>query len=159
MIRQCNSADVEEIYKIINAAAMAYKGVIPDDCWKEPYMPEEELLNEIAQGVEFWGYEQEGRLAGVMGIQPVLDVTLFRHAYIRPEHQGRGIGSILLRALKQKAASPVLIGTWGAATWAIRFYEKHGFVMLTPEEKNRLLRRYWTISERQIEASVVLAEK
>jgi N-acetylglutamate synthase-like GNAT family acetyltransferase len=158
MIRQCNGTDLKEIYYIINTAALAYKGVIPEDCWKYPYMPEEELKDEIAQGVEFWGYEEKGRLNGVMGIQPVMDVTLFRHAYIRPDRQSQGIGSRLLRTLRQKASSPVLIGTWAAATWAICFYEKHGFVMVAQEEKDRLLKKYWTISVRQIETSVVLAE-
>ena len=122
-------------------------------------MPEEELRHEIAQGVVFWGCEEEGRLFGVMGIQPVMDVTLFRHAYMRPERQRQGLGSLLLRALREKAASPILIGTWAAASWAIRFYEKHNFMMLTQEEKDRLLRKYWIISERQVEISVVLAEK
>lgn len=159
MIRQCNSADLKEIIAIINTAAFAYKGVIPADCWQEPYMPEEELRHEIAQGVVFWGCEEEGRLFGVMGIQPVMDVTLFRHAYMRPERQRQGLGSLLLRALREKAASPILIGTWAAASWAIRFYEKHNFMMLTQEEKDRLLRKYWIISERQVEISVVLAEK
>jgi len=159
MIRQCNSADLKEIYTIINTAALVYKGVIPDDCWKEPYMPEEELRDEIAQGVAFWGYEEAGRLSGVIRIQTVMDVTLFRHAYIRPDRQRQGLGCLLLRALKEKAASQILIGTWAVASWAIRFYEKHGFVMVTQEEKDRLLRKYWTISERQIETSMVLAEK
>ncbi len=159
IIRQCNSADLQEIYAIINTAALAYKGVIPADCWKEPYMPEEDLRHEIAQGVEFRGYEEAGKLSGVMGIQTVMDVTLFRHAYIRPDRQRQGIGKVLLKTLRQRAASPILIGTWAAASWAIRFYEKHDFVMVSHEEKDRLLRKYWTISERQVETSVVLAEK
>ena len=159
IIRQCNSADLQEIYAIINTAALAYKGVIPADCWEEPYMPEEELRHEIAQGVVFWGYEEAGLLSGVMGIQPIMDVTLFRHAYIRPDRQRQGIGKLLLQTLRERAHSPILIGTWAAASWAIRFYEKHDFVMVTQGEKDRLLRKYWTISERQIETSVVLAEK
>ena len=159
IIRQCNSADLQEIYAIINTAALAYKGVIPADCWKEPYMPEEDLRHEIAQGVEFRGYEEAGKLSGVMGIQTVMDVTLFRHAYIRPDRQRQGIGKVLLKTLRQRAASPILIGTWAAASWAIRFYEKHDFVMVSHKEKDRLLRKYWTISERQVETSVVLAEK
>jgi len=159
IIRQCNSADLQEIYAIINTAALAYKGVIPADCWKEPYMPEEELRHEITQGVEFWGYEEAGKLSGVMGMQRVMDVTLFRHAYIRFDRQRQGIGKLLLQTLRQRVDSPVLIGTWATALWAIRFYEKHDFVMVTQEEKDLLLRKYWTISERQIETSVVLAEK
>ena len=159
IIRQCNSADLQEIYAIINTAALAYKGVIPADCWKEPYMPEDELRHEITRGVEFWGYEEAGKLSGVMGMQPVMDVTLFRHAYIRPDRQRQGIGKLLLQTLRERAHSPILIGTWSAASWAIRFYEKHDFVMVTQGEKDRLLRKYWTISERQIETSVVLAEK
>jgi N-acetylglutamate synthase-like GNAT family acetyltransferase len=158
MIRQCYSADLEEIHTIINTAALAYKGVIPDDCWQEPYMPQEELQREIARGVEFWGYEEAGVLSGVMGIQLIMDVTLIRHAYIRPDRQRKGIGSLLLRALKEKAASPVLIGTWAGAIWAIHFYEKHGFIMVTKKEKDRLLRKYWTITERQVETSVVLCK-
>jgi N-acetylglutamate synthase-like GNAT family acetyltransferase len=159
MIRQCKDAELKDICTIINTAALAYKGVIPDDCWKEPYMPEEELRNEIARGVDFWGYEEAGEIYGVMGIQPVKEVTLFRHAYIRPERQRNGIGSLLLRVLKERAAGTVLIGTWAAAKWAFRFYEKHGFVMVTQAEKDRLLRKYWNIPKRQIDNSVVLAEK
>jgi len=128
MIRKCDDSDFETIYSIINTAALAYKGVIPADCWEEPYMPEEELLHEIAQGVVFWGYEEAGLLSGLMGIQPVMDVTLFRHAYIRPDRQRQGIGKLLLQTLRQRAGSPILIGTWAAASWAISFYEKHIFV-------------------------------
>ena len=122
-------------------------------------MPEDELRHEITQGVVFWGYEEAGLLSGVMRMQPVMDVTLFRHAYIRPDRQRQGIGKLLLQTLKQRAVSPILIGTWAAASWAIRFYEKHDFVMVTQGVKDRLLRKYWIISERQIETSVVLAEK
>jgi GNAT superfamily N-acetyltransferase len=131
--------------------------VIPSDCWTEPYMPREELRAEIAAGIDFWGYEEEGVLAGVMGIQNVLDVTLIRHAYVRTASQRRGIGVALLESLHARTDRPVLIGTWADAAWAIRFYEKHGFTLVSPEEKDRLLRTYWTVSDRQIETSVVLA--
>ena len=145
---------------IVNdAATAAYKGVIPDDCWYEPYMPDAELRAEIAAGVDFWAYEAEGALLGVMGRQPLAEVTLIRHAYVRPGVQQQGIGAQLLRQLLQGVDAPVLVGTWAAAWWAIRFYEKHGFKLVTPAEKDRLLRRYWTISDRQVETSVVLADE
>ena len=158
-IRRCNQEDFEEIYEIINDAAQAYKGVIPPDCWKEPYMSRKELRREMESGIEFWGYEEEGRLMGVMGIQHVQDVTLIRHAYVRPAKQNQGIGGKLLSFLRRQTARPILIGTWADATWAIRFYEKHGFRLVSPEEKGRLLRKYWSIPERQIETSVVLADQ
>ena len=122
-------------------------------------MPREELADEIAAGVEFWGAEQEGQLVGVMGIQHVEDVTLIRHAYVRTAYRRQGIGSRLLRHLLGQTDRPVLVGTWADATWAIRFYERHGFRLVTPQEKDRLLRRYWTVPERQMEASVVLADE
>ena len=140
---------------IVNDAAQAYRGVIPADRWHEPYMPKEELLCEIRAGVVFWVAE-EARLLGVMGIQDVKDVTLIRHAYVRTAARRHGIGQALLEHLNRLTTRPVLIGTWKAATWAIRFYEKNGFRLLSDEEKNRLLRIYWTIPDRQVEESVVL---
>lgn len=158
MIRPCDKRDFGAIYEIINDGAQAYKGVIPEDCWTEPYMSKHDLQIEIDDGVAFWGYEHIGRLTGVMGFQPVEDVTLIRHAYVRTGNQRHGIGAHLLSHLRQLTEGPVLIGTWADATWAIRFYEKHGFRLVDREQKDRLLRRYWTIPERQLEASVVLAE-
>jgi GNAT superfamily N-acetyltransferase len=161
-IRVCRDDERAAILAIVNAAASRYRGVIPADRWHEPYMPAEELAAEIAAGVEFWGCEDGdgGDLAGVMGIQPVRDVVLIRHAYVEPSRQGSGIGGALLERLKRSAAGPLLVGTWAAAEWAIRFYERHGFELVTPEErKAELLRTYWTIPERQIETSVVLAER
>jgi len=160
VIRKLSSSDFDSILRIINNAAQAYKGVIPDDLWKEPYMSSEELRHEIDSGVEFYGWFENDVLLGVMGIQFVGDVTLIRHAYVLPEHQRRGIGSKLLRHLISLAkTSEILVGTWANATWAIRFYEKHGFKLVLPEEKDKLLRTYWNIPERQIEASVVLRLK
>ena len=159
MIRRCEEKDFETIYSIINDAAGAYKGIIPEDRWKEPYMPREELRHEIGAGVLFWGYEEEGELSGVMGIQDVRDVTLIRHSYVRTARRGQGIGSALLLRLMQLTTRPLLIGTWADAVWAIRFYEKHGFRLVTQEEKDMLLKRYWTIPERQVETSVVLADR
>ena len=158
MIRRCKDTDFDAIVAIINDGAQAYRGAIPADCWKDPYMPEQELRHELADGVVFWGYEEHGHLVGVMGIQDVADVTLIRHAYVRTAHRSRGIGAALLLHLRSLAAKPILIGTWATATWAIRFYEKHGFAPISGEEKNRLLRKYWSIPERQVEMSVVLAE-
>jgi len=159
MIRPCTESDFEAIYAIVNDAAEAYRGVIPDDRWKSPYMPREELRREIDQGVVFWGYEEASELLGVMGIQDVQDVTLIRHAYVRTPQRNRGIGGRLLAHLLAGCTRPVLIGTWADAVWAIRFYEKHGFHLVSPEEKDRLLKKYWTIPERQIETSVVLAQQ
>ena len=144
---------------IINDSAQAYRGVIPADCWHEPYMPHTELAQQIASGVEFWGYTQDGTLCGVMGIQDVADVTLIRHAYVRTAHRNRGIGAELLTHLRGLTRKPILIGTWAAATWAIRFYEKQGFALVSGEHKNSLLKKYWSIPDRQIETSVVLAEQ
>jgi len=157
MIRRCRDDDRDAILAIVNAAAEAYRHVIPADRWRDPYMPGHELDEEIAAGVEFWGYEEDGELVGVMGIQPVRDVDLIRHAYVLPELQGRGIGGALLEHLMQSATRRVLIGTWAAADWAIRFYERHGFELVSEEQKSALLKEYWTIPERQIETSVVLA--
>lgn len=159
MIRRCDECDFDLIWEIVNDGAQAYKGIIPADRWHEPYMSRDELRHEICEGVTFWGCEESGALAGVMGIQAVQDVTLIRHAYVRTDWQKRGIGAQLLAHLRTLVEGPVLIGTWADAVWAIRFYEKHGFEVVGREEKNRLLRRYWTVPERQIETSVVLVEK
>ena len=158
MIRRYEDRDFDQIFAIINDGAGAYKGVIPRDRWTEPYMPTDELRHQMDEGVEFWVYELDGALAGVMGIQPVEDVTLIRHAYVRTADQRRGIGALLLDHLCKLATAPVLIGTWADATWAIRFYEKHGFRVVSREMKEILLRRYWSIPERQVETSVVLAD-
>jgi len=153
----CTSIDLDPMVEVINDGASAYRGVIPDDRWHEPYMPREELEREIAAGVVFAGaFDDEGRLLAVMGLQDVKDVALIRHAYTRTNAQGRGIGSALLEHLLARTSRPVLIGTWTAATWAIRFYERHGFRVVDEAEKVRLLRTYWTVPDRQIEESVVL---
>jgi len=156
MIRQCGTKDFETIFAIVNDAAQAYKGVIPADRWNEPYLSREYLRHEIDSGVLFWGYEENGDLAGVMGIQEVQDVTLIRHAYVRTSQRNQGIGKKLIARLMTLITRPALVGTWAAATWAIRFYEKQGFVLVTHEEKEQLLRKYWSIPERQTETSVVL---
>jgi GNAT superfamily N-acetyltransferase len=156
-IRPCRDDERAAILAIVNAAAEAYRGVIPADRWHEPYMGAGELDAEIAAGVAFSGFEADGALVGVMGVQPVRDVDLIRHAYVAPERQGEGIGAALLAHLARSASRPVLVGTWAAAGWAIRFYRRHGFELVAPERKAELLRTYWTIPERQIEASVVLA--
>ncbi|GMU24611.1 MAG: hypothetical protein AMXMBFR13_46850 [Phycisphaerae bacterium] len=158
MIRLCRDSEFDTIWDIINDAAGAYRGVIPADCWHEPYMSREYLRHEMDAGVAFWGIEEAGELVGVMGIQDVQDITLIRHAYVRTERRGQGIGSALLAHLRTLTTRPTLIGTWAAATWAIRFYQKHGYRLVTPEEKDRLLRKYWDIPDRQIETSVVLVE-
>jgi GNAT superfamily N-acetyltransferase len=158
VIRQCNN-NFGVIYTIINDAAQAYHGVIPADCWKEPYMSKDELRHETDAGVVFWGHEEDGRLVGVMGIQHVQDVTLIRHAYVRTGKQNQGIGGQLLSYLRSQTTRAILVGTWADAIWAIRFYEKHGFRLVSSEEKDRLLRKYWSIHERQIETSVVQADQ
>ena len=158
MIRRCDARDFDLMWAIVNDGARAYKGIIPADRWTEPYMPAEKLQHEIDDGVVFWGYEDGGRLVGVMGLQQVQDVTLIRHAYVLTANQGQGIGARLLSHLCQLTNDPVLIGTWADAVWAIRFYEKHGFQIVSSEEKNRLLKKYWTIPERQVETSVVLVD-
>jgi N-acetylglutamate synthase-like GNAT family acetyltransferase len=158
MIRRCEERDFEAIWRIINDGAQAYKGVIPQDRWKEPYMSRDELRHEIRDGVEFWGFEEDGQLTGVMGIQPVRDVTLIRHAYVRTQRQHSGIGGRLLTHLRGLTDGPVLIGTWSDATWAIRFYEKHGFHRVGPAEKNRLAKAYWTVPDAQMAVSVVLRD-
>lgn len=157
-VRDAGADDFAAMLGIINDAAEAYRGIIPADRWHEPYMPADGLEAEIAAGVVFRLLEQDGVAMGVMGIQAVDDVVLIRHAYVRTDMQGRGIGSRLLADLVAEVERPVLVGTWGAAVRAIRFYEKHGFRMTTPAEKDRLLRAYWTIPERQIATSVVLAD-
>jgi GNAT superfamily N-acetyltransferase len=156
-IRPCRDDERETILEIVNGAAEAYRGVIPADRWHEPYMPASELDQELAAGVEFWGYENDGGLIGVMGIQPVQDVDLIRHAYVKPGNQRLGVGGALIDHLMRSATRRVLVGTWAAAEWAIAFYHRHGFVQVSPEAKTMLLRRYWDIPERQIETSVVLA--
>jgi GNAT superfamily N-acetyltransferase len=158
VIRPCSDGDFETIGSIINDAARAYKGVIPSDRWKEPYMSRAQLRHEMEDGVAFWCYAEKGELLGVMGIQRVKDVTLIRHAYVRPERQGQGIGGQLLTDLRGHTDLPILIGTWADAVWAVRFYQKHGFELLRPADKERLLRKYWSIPERQVESSVVLAD-
>jgi N-acetylglutamate synthase-like GNAT family acetyltransferase len=159
MIRPCTDSDVPDIFTVVNAAAQAYKGMIPADRWHEPYMPLAELKDEIAVGVKFWGYVENGRLVGVMGMQPVKDVTLIRHAYVKTAMRNHGIGGKLLDHLLGQIEGRILVGTWKAASWALRFYEKHGFQLVSEEEKNRLLSTYWQIPARQIETSVVLVYK
>ncbi len=157
MYRQSNESDFKAIYEIINSAAVVYKGVIPADRWQEPYMPEEELAKEIDAGVVFWCWEAGGEILGIMGIQDVKDVTLIRHAYTLPSYQRKGIGSKLLQYLTGLTNRPLLMGTWAAADWAIMFYEKHGFTLVTEEEKDILLKKYWDIPARQVKTSVVLS--
>jgi N-acetylglutamate synthase-like GNAT family acetyltransferase len=156
VIRRCRDEDRAAIFDIVNQAAAAYRGIIPADRWHEPYMPREELNGEIAAGVVFWGYERDGRLTGVMGIQRVCDVQLIRHAYVLPAEQGSGVGRELIAYLAERADAPLLVGTWATATWAIRFYERNGFALVTPQRKDELLRAYWDIPDRQVETSVVL---
>ncbi|MDB5231213.1 MAG: GCN5-related N-acetyltransferase [Chitinophagaceae bacterium] len=157
MICKCEPGDFNDIHEIINDAASAYRGIIPADRWHEPYMSEEELKRQMDEGVEFWKYLEQEKITGVMGIQLKGDVTLIRHAYVRTTQRNKGIGSRLLQHLSSIATTPLLIGTWADANWAIDFYQKHQFRLLPAEEKNNLLRKYWTIPDRQIETSVVLA--
>jgi GNAT superfamily N-acetyltransferase len=157
-IRRCRDDERATILAIIQAAAEAYRGVIPDDCWHVPYMSPRELDDEIAAGVEFRGYEMDGVLVGVMGVQSVRDVDLIRHAYVLPGQQGRGIGAELITYLRRQSARRMLVGTWSAADWAIRFYQRHGFEPVPVAQAPKLLRAYWNVSERQIETSVVLAD-
>lgn len=158
MIRICTEADFNRIFEIINDAAQAYKGTIPEDRWHEPYMHFQELKKEIENNVFFWGLEKGGRLLGIMGIQGKDDVTLIRHAYVSTRSQKMGIGTKLLQHLERMTDKPILIGTWATAKWAISFYEKNGYTLVSNEEKNRLLRKYWSIPERQVMTSVVLAK-
>ena len=159
MIRKCTEADFEMIYEIINDSAEAYRGVIPADRWHEPYMSREQLKEEIDAGVAFWGFEEDSILIGVMGMQDREDVILIRHAYVRSRMRNHGIGSRLLQSLESTTEKPILIGTWADATWAVAFYQKYGYRLVSTEEKNQLLRKYWYIPERQVETSVVLAGK
>jgi GNAT superfamily N-acetyltransferase len=156
-IRPCCDNDRAAILAIINAAAEAYRGVIPADQWHEPYMRRDELDGEIASGVVFWGYDVDGRLAGIMGFQPVRDVDLIRHAYTLPGSQRRGLGGALLQQMTQLSTRRMLVGTWEAADWAIRFYRRHGFGLVPPAQKTKLLKAYWNIPEQQAEVSVVLS--
>jgi GNAT superfamily N-acetyltransferase len=154
MIRELSYVDIDCIYDIINSAAGAYKGIIPSDCYHEPYMPKEELQREM-KSMTFFGWEEGRKLVGVMGFQPVKDVTLIRHAYVLPDRQGKGLGTRLLDHLKQMTKSrQLLVGTWADATWAVEFYQKQGFKLML--DKDELLMRYWNIPRRQIETSVVL---
>lgn len=159
MIRECTESDFNTILEIINNAAQAYKGFIPEDRWKEPYMSLGELREEIEDGIVFFGLERDGHLLGVMDIQDKRDVTLIRHAYVRGQAQKTGIGKKLLQHLESMTDKPILIGTWAAASWAISFYEKNGYALVSEENKNRLLRKYRSIPERQVETSVVLANQ
>jgi GNAT superfamily N-acetyltransferase len=156
-IRPCRDDERPRILAIVNAAADAYRGVIPADRWREPYMEARELDGEIATGVAFWGYEADGALVGIMGIQAVRDVDLIRHAYVLPGSQRHGVGAALLKHLRGLTARRMLVGTWAAADWAIGFYRRNGFQLVSPELKTTLLKSYWSIPDRQIETSVVLA--
>jgi GNAT superfamily N-acetyltransferase len=156
-IRRCRHDEHSAIFHIVNAAAAAYREVIPADRWHEPYMPLAELAAEIAAGVEFWGYELHGQLMGVMGIQPVRDVDLIRHAYVLPGNQRHGIGAALIAHLRSLSKRRMLVGTWADASWAIRFYQRHGFELVATARGAELLEKYWSIPQRQVETSVVLA--
>jgi GNAT superfamily N-acetyltransferase len=158
-IRLCRAEERPVMLAIVNAAAERYRGAIPSDCWHEPYMTIDHLERDIGAGVTFWGFEDESSvLLGVMGIQPMEGVDLIRHAYVRPDRQGRGVGGALLRHLEAMSRWPILIGTWADAAWAIRFYQSHGYALLSGAEAAQLLRTYWTVSPRQAETSVVLAK-
>ena len=159
MIRKGVDADVPAILAIINDAAQAYRGVIPADQWHEPYMPLDHLESEISKGVVFWVAEEDGRLLGVMGIQDKGDVALVRHAYVASSLQRSGVGTKLLRHVEGLTDKPILIGTWAAAAWAIDFYRRNGFSVVPNDHKDQLLRTYWSIPARQIETSVVLADR
>ena len=158
-IRESRPDDVDAIFAIVNDAAQAYKGVIPADRWHDPYMPMDELRREIGDGIRFWVGEEEGRPLGVMGIQDKGDVALVRHAYVPTALQRKGVGSQLLRHIENLTAKPILIGTWKDASWAISFYQRHGYTLVSPPEKDALLRKYWSIPARQVETSVVLADR
>lgn len=155
-IRPCREDDFDAIVTLINAAAEAYRGVIPADRWREPYLSASALRAEIAAGVEFHGIDGDGELLGVMGIQAVRDVDLIRHAYVRPGRQRSGIGAALLAHLRERAQRPALVGTWADADWAIAFYRRNGFVQVPQARAMELLREYWNIPLRQVETSVVL---
>jgi GNAT superfamily N-acetyltransferase len=157
-IRPCRNDERDAILAIVNTAAEGYRGVIPADRWHEPYMDSRDLDGEIAAGVVFWGYEADARLIGIIGVQALRDVDLIRHAYVLPGNQRRGVGGALLQHLRDLSAQRMLVGTWAAADWAIRFYQRNGFELVSPEAKTALLEAYWTIPDRQIETSVVLAD-
>jgi GNAT superfamily N-acetyltransferase len=160
MIHKLTNTDFQAILTVVNDAAFAYKGKVPADCWKEPYMPAQELKEEIQSSVQFYGYIENNTLIAVMGIQPVKEVTLIRHAYTLTSQQRKGVGERLLNHLLSLAKTDrILVGTWETAPWAIKFYQKHGFVLLSREETNKLLKKYWNIPERQIETSIVLEHK
>jgi len=157
IIKSDQKKDFETIYEIINDASIAYKGIIPSDRWQAPYMSKEELKKQIIEGVEFWNFKEDNRVLGVMGIQFKKEVTLIRHAYVRTLARQKGIGGKLLNQLINMSETPILIGTWADASWAISFYKKNGFKVLPETEKNKLLKIYWDIPERQVETSIVLA--
>lgn len=157
IVRPCRKEERPVIAAIINAAAEVYRGVIPVDRWHDPYMSPQDLDSEIDAGVVFWGFDSEAELVGVMGIQSVRDVELIRHAYVRPGSQRYGVGAALIAHLRSLTSRRMLVGTWAAAAWAIHFYQRHGFVLVSPDQKDALLKSYWAIPERQIETSVVLA--
>ena len=157
MIRECKKTDTSKILHIINDASLRYKGVIPDNCWHEPYMSEQELIDELSDGVCMFGYHHNNKLIGVIGIQKVKDVILIRHAYTLTSRQGKGTGSALLKyLLKKNRNSRLLVGTWRSATWAIQFYKKFAFILHTKDQSALLLKKYWKISSKQIKNSVVL---
>ncbi|MFA7279248.1 MAG: GNAT family N-acetyltransferase [Sterolibacterium sp.] len=159
LIKAFNPADLNRVWAIINDAAQAYQGVIPSDRWQEPYMPKDELEHEISDGVTFWLAQDEDNLLGVMGIQDKVKVALIRHAYIKPGAQRMGVGTKLLQHVMSLTDKPVLVGTWADASWAIEFYRRNGFTVVPSNLKDDLLRRYWSIAARQVETSVVLADK
>lgn len=159
LIRKSVESDLATLLAIVNDAAQAYREVIPADRWHDPYMSTDELERELSSGVEFWVAEEDGRLLGVMGIQDKGDVALVRHAYVTPTTQRKGVGTRLLRHVEGLAGKPVLIGTWASASWAIDFYRRNGFTLVSNRDKDRLLRTYWSIPARQIETSVVLADQ
>lgn len=159
MIRRCDAGDFDTILVVINDSAQCYRGVIDADCWNEPYMSEDYLRHEIKSGVEFWSFERDGEIIGVMGVQDVLDITLIRHVYVKSANRNSGAGSALLGRIREMTDKPILIGAYRAAVWALDFYKKHGFKLIDGEEKNRLLRKYWSLPDRQIETSVIMAEE
>ena len=157
MIRECKKTDISKILHIVNDASLKYKGIIPNDCWHEPYKSEQELIDEFSDGVRMYGYHHNNKLIGVIGAQEIKDIILIRHAYTLTSYQGKGAGSALLKyLLKKNQNSRLLVGTWKNATWAIKFYEKFGFILHTKEETTLLLKKYWNIPSKQIENSVVL---
>ncbi len=157
MISEYNKTNISKILHVINDASLRYKGIIPDDCWHEPYMSKQELIDEFSDGVCMYGYHHNNILIGVIGTQEVKDVILIRHAYTLTTFQGKGTGSALLEYLLRKNQnSRLLVGTWRNATWAIRFYEKFGFILHAKDQSTLLLNKYWKLPSKQIENSVVL---